>query len=102
VMRNGYVVVAYRKKLFVLDANGREIAKRGLNSPIGGGLTTDDAGAIYASLADEEGVYYLEAMDHKLNTSWTVPDTGASSRPAISPSGLMYIVNNENQVVCVG
>lgn len=102
ILPNGNVVVAYRKKIFVYDTNGKQIAKRNLHSPIGGGLTTDGAGAIYASLADEEGEYHLEAMDHKLNTIWTVPGTGATSRPAIAPNGILYVVNNENQVVCVG
>jgi hypothetical protein len=102
LMPNGYLVVAYRKKIFVLDASGNEKAKRGLDSPIGGGLTTDASGAIYASISDKDGVYFLEAMDYKLNTIWKTADTGSCSRPAIDPNGFCYAVNSDNEVICIG
>jgi hypothetical protein len=102
LMPNGYIVVAYRKKIFVLDADGGEVAKRGLDGPIGGGLTTDASGAIYASIPGKDGEYHLEAMDYKLNTIWTADNTGACSRPAIDPNGFCYAINAENEVIGIG
>jgi len=102
MMPNGYLVAAFRKRIIVLDTNGKLIAERKLDQSIGSGITTDGAGAIYIGTPKDDGTYRIEAMDHTLTTIWSVDNLGTGSRLVIDTNGLCYHLSGKNILYCIG
>ncbi len=99
---SGYLVAAFRKRLIVLDINGNLVAERKLDLPIGSGLTVDGSGVIYIGMPTSSKTYRLEAMDYKLNTIWTMDNTGQGSRMIIDMNGRCYTLGGDNVLHCFG
>jgi hypothetical protein len=99
---NGYLVAAFRKRIIVLDTNGKLIAERKLDQPIGSGITIDGAGVIYIGTPKDDGTYCIEAMDHTLTTIWSVDNLGTGSRLVIDSNGLCYHLSGKNMLYCIG